>query len=119
MPGSPVNVRISRENHDRLEALYTKTRMPKGRIVDDALSLFFTPAEQRSDQILLRRLDRLEDALEGTNRNIEFNADMIAEFVWRWLSERQGEPNPKSDETEIAKAFQAFTQRVIERNGIE
>ena len=119
MPGSPVNVRISAKNYERLENLFQKTGMPKGRVVDDALTLFFTPPEERSEHVLLRRLDRLEDALEDTNRNIEFNTDMIAEYVWRWLAQQPGDipAGSAADENQVASAFERFTQQVLKRNG--
>jgi hypothetical protein len=117
MPGVKVNVHVSRENKALLEELSLKSKMPKGRIVDDALTLFFTPLEERSDRILLRRFDLVEDAIERTNANVSFSADMLAEFVWRWLKRDTGlQPGHSiASDAQALDAFEAFTRAVVER----
>ena len=121
MAGVKVNVHVSRKNRDKLSALSIQTRMPKGRIVDDALSLLFTPPEERSDRVLLRRLDILEDVLERTNRNVKFNGDMTAEYVWRWLKEQPTINLPRSltDEHRNLERFKDFMSKVVERANTE
>lgn len=117
MAGVKVNVHVSRENKALLDELSTKARMPKGRIVDDALTLFFTPLEERSDRVLLRRIDMVEDAIEKTNANISFSADMLAEFIWQWMKREAHSFTPLSIESEAATldAFERFTRAVVER----
>ena len=117
MAGVKVNVHVSRENKALLDELSVKSKMPKGRIVDDALTLFFTPLEERSDRILLRRLDLVEDAIERTNANISFSADMLAEFIWCWLKRDTASPTSHSLGTDAAalQAFERFTRAVVTR----
>lgn len=121
MAGAKVNVHVSRENKALLDELSTKSRMPKGRIVDDALTLFFTPLEERSDRILLRRIDLVEDAIEKTNANISFSADMLAEFVWQWLKHGTATMTPATMRTDAVAldAFEKFTQAVLKRSSGE
>ncbi len=74
---SRIHVRISNSNYRQLKRLALEHDAHMGRLVDDALILLFTPADQRPDAVILRRLNLIERQLDTIDANAAFQTDLF------------------------------------------
>lgn len=118
MANPRIHVRISPANRRRLEQFARQYHLNMGALVDEALTLFFRPPEQRQDAALLGRLDRLEDQIERLEAASAFQTDLLIEFLFEWFRQRPP-AHPLLTQADDARArteLEALTRRVIERS---
>ena len=118
MPNPRIHVRISEKNRRQLEQFARQHRLNMGARVDEALTIFFRPPEERSDATLLGRLNRVEDQIERLETASAFQTDLLIEFIFEWLRQRPP-AHPRLTDTDDARArseLEALTRRVVERS---
>lgn len=118
MPNPRIHVRISEKNRRRLEQFAGEHRLNMGALVDEALTIFFRPPEERSEATFLGRLNRVEDQIERLEAASAFQTDLLIEFIFEWLRQRPP-AHPLLTDTDDARArseLEALTQRVVERS---
>lgn len=117
-PNPRIHVRISDTNRRRLEQYAGDHKLNMGKLVDEALSLFFRPPEERSEATLLTRLDHVEDQIERLEAGSGFQTDLLIEFIFEWLRQRPP-ANPlltSADEARAKAELEVLTKRVVERS---
>ena len=89
-----------------------------GTLIDEALTLLFTPPEDRPDAAIIQRLERVEDQIEKLETGIAFQTDLLIEFIFEWLRQRPGK-NSLETQADAARArteLEALTKRVVDRS---
>ncbi len=119
MPRNPrLHVRISERNLRKLRLISGEHGVHMGALVDEALTLLFTPPADRPDTAIIQRLERVEDQIEKLETGTSFQTDLIIEFIFEWLRQRPGK-NPLETPADAARArseLESLTQRVVERS---
>ena len=119
MPGNPrLHVRVSEPNLRKLRRISGDHGVHMGALVDDALTLYFTPPEDRPDAAILGRLNRVDDQVERLEMGVAFQTDLLIEFIFEWLRQRPG-PSPFETEADASRAKQeleVLTARVADRS---
>lgn len=118
MANPRIHVRISERNLKRLHQFAHQHHLNKGVLVDEALSLFFRPPEERSEATLLGRIDRVDDQIERLEASSAFQTDLLVEFIFEWLRQRPPlEPLLNASDDDRARTeLEAITRRVLERS---
>ncbi|MBK74349.1 MAG: hypothetical protein CME85_02505 [Henriciella sp.] len=112
-----LHVRVSETNLRKLRRISGDHGVHMGALVDEALTLFFTPPEDRPDAAIIQRLERVEDQLEKLETGAAFQTDLLIEYIFEWLCQRPGK-NPFETPADAAKArlaLEDLTKRVVER----
>ena len=112
-----LHVRVSETNLRKLRRISGDHGVHMGALVDEALTLLFTPPEERPDAAIVQRLERVEDQMEKLETSAAFQTDLLIEFIFEWLRQRPGK-NPFGTEADAARArsdLEALTRRVVER----
>lgn len=113
-----IHVHISQASWRTLEELARRPGVSKASIVDAALQAFFAPeAADRRDEVILRRLDRLNGRLDRLERDLNVNAETLALFIRYYMT--MTPPLPEQ-EREAAQAlgkerFEYFVEQVARR----
>jgi len=113
-----INVHISQASWRTLDELTRRPGVSKASIVDAALQSFFAPeAAERRDDVILRRLDRLDGRLDRLERDLNVNAETLALFIRYYMT--MTPPLPEQ-EREAAQAlgkerFEYFIEQVTRR----
>ena len=119
MPRNPrLHIRVSEANHRKVKQFSAEHGVHVGTLVDEALTLLFTPPEDRPDAAIIQRLERVEDQIEKLETGIAFQTDLLIEFIFEWLRQRPGK-NPFEAPADAARAraeLEALTERVVERS---
>ncbi|WP_339679216.1 hypothetical protein [uncultured Hyphomonas sp.] len=119
MPRNPrLHIRVSEANHRKVKQFSAEHGVHVGTLVDEALTLLFTPPEDRPDAAIIQRLERVEDQIEKLETGIAFQTDMLIEFIFEWLRQRPGK-NPLETQADAARArteLEALTKRVVDRS---
>ena len=119
MPRNPrLHIRVSEANHRKVKQFSAEHGVHVGTLVDEALTLLFTPPEDRPDAAIIQRLERVEDQIEKLETGITFQTDMLIEFIFEWLRQRPGK-NPLETQADAARArteLEALTKRVVDRS---
>lgn len=113
-----IHVRISRTTLKRLKQVAAVHGVHQGKIVDNALREYFTPMDERPDKAILRRLDRVDDALERIEAQGGFQTDLLVEYIFEWLRDRPHH-NPlrtEADDMRVKQELLDLTKRVAERS---
>lgn len=113
-----IHVRISETNRRRLVQFAGDHNLNMGALVDEALSLFFRPPEERSEATLLGRINLVEDQIERLEGASAFQTDLLIEYIFEWLRQRPP-ANPlltPADEARAKTELEALTKRVVERS---
>lgn len=112
-----LHVRSSETNLQKLRQISGTHGVHMGALVDEALTLLFTPPGERPDAAILQRLDRVEDQIETLETGTAFHTDLLIEFIFEWLRQRPGR-NPLETPADAARArteLEALTRRVVDR----
>ncbi|KDA01283.1 hypothetical protein [Hyphomonas oceanitis] len=112
-----LHVRVSETNLRKLRRVSGDHGVNMGALVDEALTLMFTPPEKRPDAAIVQRLERVEDQMEKLETSAAFQTDLLIEFIFEWLRQRPGK-NPFETPADAARAkseLEALTKRVVER----
>ncbi|WP_084419961.1 hypothetical protein [Henriciella litoralis] len=119
MPRNPrLHIRVSEANHRKVKQFSAEHGVHVGTLVDEALTLLFTPPEDRPDAAIIQRLERVEDQIEKLETGIAFQTDLLIEFIFEWLRQRPGK-NPLETQADAARArteLEALTKRVVDRS---
>ena len=119
MPRNPrLHIRVSEANHRKVKQFSAEHGVHVGTLVDEALTLLFTPPEDRPDAAIIQRLERVEDQIEKLETGIAFQTDMLIEFIFEWFRQRPGK-NPLETQADAARArteLEALTKRVVDRS---
>ncbi len=113
-----INVHISQASWRTLDELARRPGVSKASIVDAALQAFFAPEmAERRDEVILRRLDRLNGRLDRLERDLNVNAETLALFIRYYMT--MTPPLPEQ-EREAAQAlgkerFEYFIEQVTRR----
>jgi hypothetical protein len=113
-----IRVRISETNLRKLRMISGEHGVQMGALVDEALSLMFTPPEDRPDAAIIRRLEGVADQIEKLETGTAFQTDLLIEFIFEWLRQRPGK-SPFDTPADAARArteLEAFTKRVVDRS---
>lgn len=112
-----LHVRVSETNLRKLRRVSGDHGVNMGALVDEALTLLFTPPEDRPDAAIVQRLERVEDQMEKLETSAAFQTDLLIEFIFEWLRQRPGKsPFETPSDTARARAdLEALTKRVVER----
>ena len=121
MPRNPrLHIRVSEANHRKVKQFSAEHGVHVGTLVDEALTLLFTPPEDRPDAAIIQRLERVEDQIEKLETGIAFQTDMLIEFIFEWLRQRPGK-NPLETPADAARArseLELLTKRVVDRSNL-
>lgn len=113
-----IHVRISERNRRALARYAGEYRLNMGKLVDEALTVFFRPPEERGEATVLVRLDHVQDEIGRLEAAAAFQSDLLLEFIYEWL--RQKPPvHPLDGEAGEARAkagLEAMMQRVLDRS---
>ncbi|WP_084397257.1 hypothetical protein [Henriciella aquimarina] len=119
MPRNPrLHIRVSETNHRKVKQFSAAHGVHAGALVDEALTLLFTPPEDRPDAAIIQRLERVEDQVEKLETGSAFLTDLLIEFIFEWLRQRPG-PSPFQTDADAARArkeLEALTRRVADRS---
>ena len=113
-----LHIRVSATNHRMVKQFSAENGVHVGTLIDEALTLLFTPPEDRPDAAIIQRLERVEDQIEKLETGTAFQADLLIEFIFEWLRQRPGK-NPLETPADAARAraeLEALTKRVVERS---
>jgi len=113
-----LHVRVSQTNLRKLRRISGDHGVNMGALVDEALTLLFTPPEERPDAAIIQRLQRVEDQIEKLETGTAFQTDLLIEFIFEWLRQRPGK-SPFETPADAARAradLEALTKRVVERS---
>ena len=121
MPRNPrLHIRVSEANHRKVKQFSAEHGVHVGTLVDEALTLLFTPPEDRPDAAIIQRLERVEDQIEKLETGIAFQTDMLIEFIFEWFRQRPGK-NPLETPADAARArseLELLTKRVVDRSNL-
>ena len=59
-----LHIRVSETNHRKVKQFSAEHGVYVGTLIDEALTLLFTPPEDRPDAAIIQRLERVEDQIE-------------------------------------------------------
>lgn len=113
-----LHIRVSEPNHRKVKQFSAEHGVHVGMLIDEALTLLFTPPEDRPDTAIIQRLERVEDQIEKLETGTAFQTDLLIEFIFEWLRQRPGK-NPFETPADAARArieLEALTKRVVERS---
>ena len=113
-----LHIRLSETNHRRAKQPSADHGGHVGTLIDEALTLLFTPPEDRPDAAIIQRLERVEDQIEKLETGTAFQTGLLIEFIFEWLRQRPGK-NPFEAPADAARAraeLQALTKRVVDRS---
>ena len=113
-----LHVRVSETNHRKVNQFSAEHGVHVGNLIDEALTLLFTPPEGRPDAAIIQRLERVEDQIEKLETGTAFQTDLLIEFIFEWLRQRPGKI-PFETQADTARArseLEALTKRVVERS---
>lgn len=60
-----LHIRVSETNHRKVKQFSAEHGVHVGSLIDEALTLLFTPPEDRPDAAIIQRLERIEDRRAG------------------------------------------------------
>ena len=103
---------------DHVHANVLEVKDGKLILIDEALTLLFTPPKDRPDSAIIQRLERVEDQIEKLATGTAFQTDLLIEFIFEWLRQRPGK-NPLETPADAARArteLEALTKRVVDRS---
>ena len=66
-----LHIRVSETNHRKVKQFSAEHGVHVGNLIDEALTLLFTPPEGRPDAAIIQRLERVEDQIHLNNENPE------------------------------------------------
>ncbi|WP_370171888.1 MULTISPECIES: hypothetical protein [Hyphomonas] len=113
-----LHIRVSETNHRKVKQFAAEHGVHVGTLIDEALTLLFTPPEDRPDAAIIQRLERVEDQIEKLETGTAFQTDLLIEFIFEWLRQRPG-ISPFETPADAARAraeLEALTKRVVERS---
>ena len=113
-----LHIRVSETNHRKVKQFSAEHGVHVGTLIDEALTLLFTPPEDRPDAAIIQRLERVEDQIEKLETGTAFQTDLLIEFIFEWLRQRPGK-SPLETPADAARArseLEALTKRVVERS---
>lgn len=113
-----LHIRVSATNHRKVKQFSAEHGIHVGGLIDEALTLLFTPPEDRPDSAIIQRLERVEDQIEKLATDTAFQTDLLIEFIFEWLRQRPGK-NPLETPADAARArteLEALTKRVVDRS---
>lgn len=113
-----LHIRVSETNHRKVKQFSAEHGVYVGTLIDEALTLLFTPPEDRPDAAIIQRLERVEDQIEKLETGIAFQTDLLIEFIFEWLRQRPGK-NSLETQADAARArteLEALTKRVVDRS---
>ncbi|QSR22115.1 hypothetical protein [Hyphomonas sp. KY3] len=113
-----LHIRVSEANHHKVKQFSAEHGVHVGTLIDEALTLLFTPPEGRPDAAIIQRLERVEDQIEKLETGTAFQTDLLIEFIFEWLRQRPGK-SPFETPADAARArieLEALTKRVVERS---
>ena len=113
-----LHIRVSETNHRKVKQFSAENGLHVGTLIDEALTLLFTPPEDRPDAAIIQRLERVEDQIEKLETGTAFQTDLLVEFIFEWLRQRPGN-NPFETPADAARArseLEALTKRVVDRS---
>jgi len=113
-----LHIRVSETNHRKVKRFSAEHGVHVGTLIDEALTLMFTPPEDRPDAAIIQRLERVEDQIEKLETGIAFQTDLLIEFIFEWLRQRPGK-NSLETQADAARArteLEALTKRVVDRS---
>lgn len=113
-----LHVRVSETNLRKLRRISGDHGVHMGALVDEALTLLFTPPDERPDAAIIQRINRVEDQIEKLEMGAAFQTDLLIEFIFEWLRQRPGKI-PFETQADTARArseLEALTKRVVERS---
>jgi len=118
MANPRIHVRISERNRRRLVQFAGEHRLNMGALVDEALTIFFRPPEERSEATLLGRLNLVEDQIERLETASAFQTDLLMEFIFEWLRLRPPAHAllNDTDEARARSELEAMMKRVLTRS---
>tara|TARA_R100000935_G_scaffold26906_1_gene47031 strand:- start:5034 stop:5411 length:378 start_codon:yes stop_codon:yes gene_type:complete len=115
-----LHIRVSETNHRKAKQFSAEHGVHVGTLIDEALTLLFTPPEDRPDAAIIQRLERVEDQIEKLETGTAFQTDLLIEFIFEWLRQRPGK-NPLETPADAARAradLEALTKRVVDRSNL-
>ncbi len=113
-----LHIRVSEANHRKVKQFSAEHGVRVGMLIDEALTVLFTPPEDRPDAAIIQRLERVEDQIEKLETGTAFQTDLLIEFIFEWLRQRPGK-NPLETPADAARAredLEALTRRVVDRS---
>ena len=113
-----LHIRVSETNHRKVKQFSAEHGVYVGTLIDEALTLLFTPPEDRPEAAIIQRLERVEDQIEKLETGIAFQTDLLIEFIFEWLRQRPGK-NSLETQADAARArteLEALTKRVVDRS---
>lgn len=113
-----INVHISQSSWRTLDELARRPGVSKASIVDAALQAFFAPeADGRRDEVILRRLDRLNGRLDRLERDLNVNAETLALFIRYYMTMTPPLPEQERDTAQALgkERFEYFIEQVTRR----
>lgn len=107
------------ETHTKkLDRVSAEQDVPRGDIVDGALTLLFLSPLERPEAVLIQNMRRLDDKIARLNAGAAFQADLLVEFTYAWLQQRPG-PHPfrtPADDACAGAELEAVMTRVADRS---
>ena len=113
-----INVHISQASWRALAELARRPGVSKASIVDAALQAFFAPeTTERRDEVILRRLDRLNGRLDRLERDLNVNAETLALFIRYYMTMTPPLPEQERDAAQALgkERFEYFIEQVTRR----
>ena len=109
-----LQVKISAENHERLNTIIARHGGNRGAIVDEALSLLFLPPDRRPGAELSGPLSRIETALDRLDAAVSFQTDLMIEFILDWFAQSE-RCAPDDPEAFARDRLETLIRRVVDQ----
>ncbi|ADM09208.1 hypothetical protein PB2503_05677 [Parvularcula bermudensis HTCC2503] len=113
-----VNIRLSHEMHRQLEEMVLAPGATKSAIMEDALRAYLDPQRTAArDDILVQRLDRIEERQNAMERDLALCLETLGQFVLYWLTRTDPIPEAERDAAQLLgqRRFEFFIDQVARR----
>ena len=113
-----VNIRLSHEMHRQLEEMVLAPGATKSAIMEDALRAYLDPQRTAArDDILVQRLDRIEERQNAMERDLALCLETLGQFVLYWLTRTDPIPEAERDAAQLLgqRRFEFFIDQVAQR----
>ena len=111
-----LHIRVSEANHRKVKQFSAEHGVHVGTLIDEALTLLFTPPESRPDAAIIQRLELVEDQIEKLETATAFQTDLLIEFIFEWFRPGKSPFETPADATRARSELEALTKRVVERS---
>lgn len=109
-----LRVTISEANRNKLDTLISRHGSNRGIIIDEALSLLFTPPDRRPGAELSGPLARIENAIDRLDAAISFQTDLLIEFIHEWLLLQEAQADITASAERAKERLESLIERIVD-----